>query len=193
MPAVSQTLDINSPDLQSLPKYARLCEMMTEYENTICHNEQAIENIRQSFACHQICILDALSTVFDSAIKTAFSAVEKFDVIITPSTSPKFGDYQCNSAFTLAKKLSSLGPKQSPKEVSEKICECLYKGPLIEKAEVTASGFINIYISKEIVADEISKLVRLGFTLPPPSRKLKIIVDMSSPNIAKEMHVGHLR
>ncbi|VDN13204.1 unnamed protein product [Dibothriocephalus latus] len=65
--------------------------------------------------------------------------------------------------------------------------------PLKKHTEVAGAGFINIFISKTFIAEEISKLVRLGFTLPPPLRKLKVIVDMSSPNIAKEMHVGHLR
>ncbi|KAL7055131.1 hypothetical protein AAHC03_024494 [Spirometra sp. Aus1] len=164
MLAVNGSIAPNSPS-----KYDRLGELMTHYENI--NNQKG-----QLFASNQICISDALSAVLDSAIRTLFPELENFDVIITPSTSPKFGDYQCNSAFNLAK-----GGKYRLKRFQKKF------------TEVAASGFINIYISKEIVSDEISKLVRFGFTLPPPSRKLKIIVDMSSPNIAKEMHVGHLR
>lgn len=81
----------------------------------------------------------------------------------------------------------------NPREVAAKIIEHLITAPLIEKVEIAGAGFVNIFISKSFVESEITKLVRLGFSLEPPKRKLKVIVDMSSPNIAKEMHVGHLR
>lgn len=61
------------------------------------------------------------------------------------------------------------------------------------QTEVAGPGFINIYLSNEFISREASKIQTLGVRPPYISRKLKVVVDMSSPNIAKEMHVGHLR
>lgn len=130
---------------------------------------------------------------FDVAIKQAFPQLQSVIAVIAPSSSAKFGDYQCNNALALSKRLAGLGIQLSPREVSEKICAHIVKGSMMDKFEIAGPGFINIYISKSFVQKEVTKLVRSGFTLPPPPRALKIIIDMSSPNIAKEMHVGHLR
>ena len=142
---------------------------------------------------HQVSVLQALTAIFDLAIKKAYPDLEPVEVIITPSTSPKFGDYQCNNSLSLAKKISTDGNKVSPQQVAKKICESLVKDSIIEKFEIAGPGFINIYISRQFVEAEVSKIVRFGVSMPPPQRRLKCIVDMSSPNIAKDMHVGHLR
>ncbi|KAM7534653.1 hypothetical protein Aperf_G00000108497 [Anoplocephala perfoliata] len=151
------------------------------------------EIVEEAVATHQVSVLDALIAIFDCAIKKAFPEVKSISVAITPSTNPKFGDYQCNNALTLARELSPILNKISPHVVSTKICVHLDKGSVIDHVEIAGPGFINIFISRKFVENEITKLVRLGFHVAPTSRPLTCIVDMSSPNIAKEMHVGHLR
>lgn len=109
---------------------------------------------------------------------------------IAPSTQEKFGHYQYNSAMKLAKCLSL-----SPRKIAETIVSALdLSDGLIEKVEIAGPGFINIFLSSLAISKSVDHLLKsphLGAAVP--SKKERIIVDFSSPNVAKEMHVGHLR
>ena len=108
---------------------------------------------------------------------------------ITQSTQAQFGHYQCNSAMKLAKTLG-----QNPRKIAEQIIEKWEKGQVVEKLEVAGPGFINITLTPEFLSKELTQVVadtRLG--VPPLTEKKKVIVEFSSPNVAKELHVGHLR
>lgn len=107
---------------------------------------------------------------------------------VTPATVDKFGHYQCNSAMKMAK-----AAQKNPREIAQALASRL-ENPMFSKIEVAGPGFINLTLDSSYMSEQLNLMVhdpRLG--IPLPRHKKRIIVEFSSPNIAKEMHVGHLR
>lgn len=106
------------------------------------------------------------------------------------STRPEFGDLQINGVMGAAKQL-----QQNPRELAESILRQLpIGGGLIAKAEIAGPGFVNLYLDSSAIAAASQELLadaRLGVKFPVEPQR--VVVDYSSPNLAKEMHVGHLR
>lgn len=134
--------------------------------------------------------LQLLQSKFSEALVAAFG--EEFantDPMLVPATNPKFGDYQCNVAMSLTKPL-----KNNPRAIATQIIEHLTIDDLCQTPEIAGPGFINLRLKTDYLETQLQHKLgdeRLGIaTVNPPQR---IIVDFSSPNIAKEMHVGHLR
>lgn len=139
-------------------------------------------------------IQETLNSLFNQAILAAFPDITDAPVVISVSgNNPKFGDYQCNSAMPIANIYKQLGKKIAPREIAEKIVCNLPSHDLIEKTEIAGPGFINIFLSREYGVKSLSTIFEKGVQPPSLEKKLKVIVDFSAPNVAKEMHVGHLR
>jgi len=116
--------------------------------------------------------------------------------LVRPATDPKFGDYQVNGVMPLAKKL-----KTNPRNLAEQVVETLDSatadklGDICEPPEIAGSGFINLRLKTEFVAENLLQInqdpARLGVETADEPKT--VVVDFSGPNIAKQMHVGHLR
>ncbi|MEJ6657471.1 MAG: arginine--tRNA ligase, partial [Synechococcus sp. ChSW.bin.154] len=139
-------------------------------------------------------IAQALDTQLREAMQRAFPEVDALlDPQLAPASKPEFGDFQANGALPLAKPL-----KQAPRQIAGAIVEALQVDPaftdLCLEPQIAGPGFINLTIRPERLAAEVSARLgdpRLG--VPEVHSDAAVVVDFSSPNIAKEMHVGHLR
>ncbi|TDH05253.1 hypothetical protein EPR50_G00141690, partial [Perca flavescens] len=134
-----------------------------------------------------------LQEIFGEAIRASCPELDNPPLSVAPNQQAKFGDYQCNSAMAMAQMLKARGMKINPREIAEKIIQNLPDNELIQKTEIAGPGFINIHLKRTIVSKLLSNLLINGVQPPPLASPKRVVVDFSSPNIAKEMHVGHLR
>lgn len=109
--------------------------------------------------------------------------------LVTQSTRPEFGDYQANGALPAAKKM-----KTNPRELAAKVVAELVLDGIAEKIEIAGPGFINIHLAPDYLAQLCEKaLADTQLNVRSGREAQTVVVDYSGPNLAKEMHVGHLR
>jgi len=125
-----------------------------------------------------------------SAFSTAFGDEHDWSGLqVKPATDKKFGDFQCNDAMQLAKTLH-----MAPRAISEKAVAALPLPDMLTSVEVAGPGFINLTVNKEWLADQVEELVKApAFGIPDVGKGRTVIIDYSSPNVAKPMHIGHIR
>jgi arginyl-tRNA synthetase len=132
--------------------------------------------------------------VLEARVAKAMSAVtgrSDCAAIVKSATDARFGDYQVNGVMALAKQL-----KANPRKLAEQIVPQLDLADICERPEIAGPGFINLRVKADCVAANLMRINtdssgRLG--VEPATERQRVVVDFSAPNIAKEMHVGHLR
>lgn len=110
------------------------------------------------------------------------------DALVRQSSKAQFGDYQANGIMAAAKKLG-----ENPREFAQKVIQHLDVAGIVEKTEIAGPGFINLFLDKKWLANQINIAFvdeKLGVS---STEQQTVVADYSSPNVAKEMHVGHLR
>jgi arginyl-tRNA synthetase len=124
------------------------------------------------------------------AIVKAFGAEHAgVDPLVRASANAQFGDFQANAAMSLGKQLGS-----KPRDVAQQVVDALEVGDLCQQVDIAGPGFINLRLREDYLGEQATRLsgdATLG--VQPPAQRQRVVVDYSSPNVAKEMHVGHIR
>jgi len=132
-----------------------------------------------------------LRAVLEERFRRALSGAGMDDApaLVRPSAKPQFGDYQANGCMAAAKKAG-----MNPRDLAKKVVAAVELGDLVKDLKVEGPGFINITLNTDWLAAQLAARLddpQLGVDAPADPQT--VVVDYSSPNLAKEMHVGHLR
>ena len=129
-----------------------------------------------------------LKKLFSENINNIFGADYTEKVDIQNSTKREFGDFQTNFAMVSSKLIG-----KNPREIASTLVDNFKENDIIEKLEIAGPGFINIYLKNNFLNEELKKVENEKYDFSFLNTDKTIIIDYSSPNIAKRMHIGHLR
>jgi len=139
--------------------------------------------------------MDSLDSVLSGWAREAFCAAfpdldpALLSLDVLPTGDESFGDYQCNAAMSAAKIL-----RRKPREVAELVARAVPLPGAVDRIEIAGAGFINFFIRTDWLASHLERIQqdpRLG--VPRPGSGRTVVLDYSSPNVAKPMHIGHIR
>jgi arginyl-tRNA synthetase len=130
-----------------------------------------------------------IKTRLQGAISKVFPEADPGLIQLQICTNPRYGDYQCTSVMAIAK-----GLKLNPRKAAEEVLEHLDLSGVASDPELAGPGFINIRLLPEAVTQALLQAARTGSCFVQPSDQTQtMVIDFSSPNVAKPMHVGHIR
>jgi len=117
---------------------------------------------------------------------------DEIDSAVVPAQDPRFGDYQSNAAMGLAKRAG-----QKPRDLAQRVVEIAKRSEslssLVEEIAVAGPGFINIRLRAEALAEMLGRMHAHSFGVAPDTDRHSVVIDLCGVNVAKQMHVGHLR
>jgi arginyl-tRNA synthetase len=134
--------------------------------------------------------VETFQALLEQKVAEAISAGEFSPAgAVTPTADPRFGDYQSNAALILGKQRG-----ENPRAIAQRLCDLWVPSDLCDPPTIAGPGFINFSLKREAVARHTAQLLRddrLGVERTASPRK--VVIDFGSPNVAKPMHVGHIR
>lgn len=133
-------------------------------------------------------LTNQLKKIFSENINNIFKQDFSEKINIENSTKKEFGDFQTNFAMMNSKAIG-----KNPREIATTLVENFKENDLIEKLEIAGPGFINIHLKNNFLNNELKKIDNEKYDFSFLNVDETVIIDYSSPNIAKRMHIGHLR
>ncbi|MDY4006400.1 MAG: arginine--tRNA ligase [Fusobacterium varium] len=129
-----------------------------------------------------------IAKIFENTIKKLYNEKETKKVEVSVATNEKFGDFQTNFAMMNSKIIG-----KNPRVIAQEVLDNLEENNVIEKLEIAGPGFINIFLKSKYLGEVLKKSRTEEYDFSFLNREGDVIIDYSSPNIAKRMHIGHLR